>query len=447
MFRKISMGKTSYAENPSENRKAMEKKASHSSWVLRDQTCIWHPFTQAKTAAPPIAIVKGKGSYLYSEAGDAYLDAVSSWWVNLHGHAHPYICEKIALQAKALEHVLFAGFTHPQAILLAERLLSLLPSGYSRVFYSDNGSTSVEVALKMAFQAAGNGKQILSFHEAYHGDTFGAMAAAGKTHYNRPFWPYLFQVHSIIPPLPGKEIESWEAFKKKVRSGSIAAFIFEPLIQGSGGMRLHSPEILDRMIKMCQSEQILTIADEVMTGFGRTGPLFACSQFSSTPDLICLSKGITGGFLPLGATIAKESLFEAFCSPDPARALLHGHSYTANPLACAAANASLDLLLEPACIDARKMIESEHRQFQQRWQNHPKLVRCDVLGTILTIEYRVEKTSYHHPLKAKLLEFFQQHGILLRPLGNILYLLPPYCMTRDELQKIYSVITITLEKW
>ena len=425
----------------------MEAVSSHSSWALRDQACIWHPFTQAQTAAPPIPIVKGKGSYLYSETGDAYLDAISSWWVNLHGHAHPYIAEKIAAQAKELEHVLFAGFTHPQAIVLAERLLSLLPCGYSRVFYSDNGSTSVEVALKMAFQVVGNGKRILSFQDAYHGDTFGAMAAAGKTHYNRPFWPYLFEVHSIIPPLPGKEIESWEQCKAVLHSGDIAAFIFEPLIQGAGGMRIHSGDILARMIRACQTKEIITIADEVMTGFGRTGPLFASSQLGVTPDLICLSKGITGGFLPLGATVARKSLFDAFLSPDPARAFLHGHSYTANPLACAAANASLDLLLHPECTAARRMIELEHRQFQKRWRNHPKLIRCDVLGTILVIEYRIENTSYHHPLKTKLLGFFIEKGILIRPLGNILYLLPPYCMTREELCAIYSAIETTLEEW
>ena len=425
----------------------MDTTASHSSWALRDQACIWHPFTQAQTAAPPIPILRGKGSYLYSEAGDAYLDAISSWWVNLHGHAHPYIGEKIAAQAKELEHVLFAGFTHPQAVILAERLLKILPIGYSRVFYSDNGSTAVETALKIAFQANGAGKKLLSFEGGYHGDTFGAMAAAGKTHYNRPFWPYLFKVHSIIPPLPGKETESWEAFKKIVNSGEIAAFVFEPLIQGSGEMRLHSREVLDQMVKTCQSEGIITVADEVMTGFGRTGPLFACSHLKTTPDLICLSKGITGGFLPLGATIAKESLFEAFLSPDPSRALLHGHSYTANPLSCAAANASLDLLLQPECSAARKMIEFEHQQFQHQWKNHPKLIRCDVIGIILVIEYQVEKSSYYHPLKMELLEFFQERGILLRPMGNVLYLLPPYCITREELQKIYSAITVTLEEW
>ena len=239
----------------------------------------------------------------------------------------------------------------------------------------------------MAFQIKGSGKRILSFQGAYHGDTFGAMAAAGKTNYNRPFWPYLFEVHSMIPPFPGKELESWEQCKTALHSNTIAAFIFEPLIQGAGGMRPYSGEILAKMIQACQDKGIITIADEVMTGFGRTGPLFACAQLGTPPDLICLSKGITGGFLPLAATVAKEKIFSSFLSPDPTKAFLHGHSYTANPLACAAANASLDLLLDPKCSEARAMIESEHRQFQKRWKTHPTARKC-ALFTSSLLHYR-----------------------------------------------------------
>jgi adenosylmethionine-8-amino-7-oxononanoate aminotransferase len=425
----------------------MESCHPRSSLVGRDLACIWHPFTQAQTAQPPIPIIRGKGAYLYSETGEAYLDGISSWWVNLHGHAHPYIAEKIAEQARELEHVIFAGHTHPQAIILAERLLSLFSTDYSRVFYSDNGSTAVEVALKMALQIKGNEKRLLSFHNAYHGDTFGAMAAAGKSHYNQPFWPYLFEVHSILPPVLGREEESWMEFECAVSTGEIAAFIFEPLIQGAGGMLPHSGKLLSRMIQRCEKEGIITIADEVMTGFGRTGSLFASNKLESSPDLICLSKGITGGFLPMGVTIAKEFIFESFLSQDLARAFLHGHSYTANPLACAAANASLDLLLKSECEEAREMIESEHVHFQKQWENHPKLIRSDVVGTILAIEYKTENASYYSPLKERLIDFFKTEGVLLRPLGNVLYLLPPYCISREELQKIYSLIAITLEEW
>lgn len=406
------------------------------SWVARDFVAIWHPFTQALGAPPPIPIIRGKNATLYSESGEAYLDAISSWWVNLHGHAHPVIRESIAKQAEMLEHVHFAGCTHPQAILFAERLLSLLPE-YSKVFYSDNGSTAVETALKMAFQATGSGKSLLSFQGAYHGDTFGAMAAAGKNHFNRPFWPYLFKVDSIPPPCFGQEGESWLAFERALESEKIAAFIFEPLIQAAGGMRLHSEDVLARMVRMCRERGVLTIADEVMTGFGRTGPIFACSRLGIAPDLLCLSKGITGGFLPLGATLAKEFLFNAFLSPDHERALLHGHSYTANPLGCAAANASLDLLLRPECVEARERIEGEHRKVQREWQGHPSLIRVDVLGTMLALEYRAPKKP--------LADFFRSKGILVRPLGNVLYLLPPYCIQNEELEQIYSAIRITLE--
>lgn len=412
-------------------------------WVLRDSVVIWHPYTQALTAPPPIPIVRGKGAYLYGPSDEAYLDATSSWWVNLHGHAHPKIAEAIAAQAKTLEHVLFGGCTHPQAITFAERLLALLP-GYSKVFYSDNGSTAVETALKMVLQASKGEKTLLSFEGSYFGETFGTMAAAGKTVHNRPFWPYLFPVASIPPPEPGREEESWTAFEQALQSNRIAAFIFEPLIHSWAGMRLHLGEVLARMIRACQERGIFTIADEVMTGFGRTGPLFACSRLGIWPDLLCFSKGITGGFLPLGATVVKEALFNAFLSPDPARALLHGHSYSANPLACAAANASLDLLLRPECSDARKRIEHKHRSAQAKWAGHPKLERVDVLGTILAIEYRVEEASYYNSLKCQLTGHFLQRGILVRPFGNVLHVHPPYCIQEGELQTIYAAIEETL---
>lgn len=424
----------------------MEIQSNARPWSLRDHTCVWHPFTQAQTVAPAIPIVKGCGAYLYADDGTAYLDAISSWWTNLHGHAHPAIADQIARQAAMLEHVIFAGFTHPQAIVLAERLVALLPNGYSRVFYSDNGSTAVEVALKMALQATGGGKKLLAFQDAYHGDTFGAMSAAGKNAFNRPFWPYLFSVESIPAPTPGKEEKALGALTSALQSNEVGAFIFEPLIQGAGGMRVHCSQTLSDMIRLCQNHGVLTIADEVMTGFGRTGPLFACSELEITPDLVCLSKGITGGFLPLGVTVTKESIYRAFLSPNAANAFLHGHSYTANPLACAAANANLDLLARPECTEARRMIEAEHKRFRASWCGHPKLVRCDVLGTILAIEYRTDQEgSYHHPIKQRLMDLFLKQGVLIRPLGNVLYLLPPYCIRQEELQHIYSIIIQTLE--
>lgn len=369
------------------------------------------------------------------------MDAIASWWVNLHGHSHPYIVERIAEQARKLEHVLFAGFTHPQAITLAERLLALLPQGYARVFYSDNGSTAVEAALKMALQASGRGKKVLSFTGSYHGDTFGAMAAAGKNRFNRPFWPYLFEITSIEPPVLGREEASWRAFEEALAEDSLSVFIFEPLVQGAGGMKMHSARVLSRMVEACAARNILTIADEVMTGFGRTGTLFACNQLSVAPDILCLSKGITGGFLPLGATVVKESLFSSFLSPELEKAFLHGHSYTANPIICAAANASLDLLLQEESMQARERIAASHLAFQRRWRDCPKLLRCDVLGTILALEYAPQEN-----LAARLAALFREKKILVRPLQNVLYFIPPYCVDSEDLDKIYTTIEITLKE-
>lgn len=420
-----------------------------SSLIEKDRACVWHPFTQMQTACPPIPIARAKGAYLYTEEGNSYLDAISSWWVNLHGHAHPYIVEKIKEQAEILEHVIFADFTHAPAVELASRLLSILPGTMSKVFYSDNGSTAVEVALKIALQHWHNRNipktKIICFKNSYHGDTFGAMSAAGRNEFNRPFWKHLFDVESIDPPLKGQEEKSLNQLKELLNKGDIACFIFEPLVLGSGGMVIYPPDGLSRLIQCCRQHGVLTIADEVMTGFGRTGTLFASEQVSEKPDLICLSKGLTGGFLPLGVTVCMQDIYDAFLGDHLHQAFLHGHSYTANPLACSSALASLDLLLEDACHAQREMIAECHKKFCRQWQSHPKLKRCESLGTILALEYQTEKSSYFQPMRDQLYHFFLSKGILLRPLGNVLYILPPYCIQSDELQCIYAQIILTLE--
>lgn len=420
-----------------------------SSLIEKDRAYIWHPFTQMQTAHPPIPIVRAKGIYLYAEDGSSYLDGISSWWVNLHGHAHPYIVEKIKAQAEVLEHVIFADFTHGPAVELASRLLPILPGDMSKVFYSDNGSTAVEVAIKMAFQYWHNKKnpktKVVCFRNSYHGDTFGAMSVAGKNEFNRPFWKHLFDVHSISPPLQGQEEASLSQLQALLDQGDVACFIFEPLVLGAGGMIIYPPDGLNNLIRCCKHLQVLTIADEVMTGFGRTGTLFACQQLNEVPDFICLSKGLTGGFLPLGATVCTEEVYNAFLSDQRNQAFLHGHSYTANPLACSSALASLDLLLENRCSLQRKMIEICHQNFCNQWQFHPKLKRCERLGTILALEYRTESCSYFQSIRDRLYHFFLNKGILLRPLGNVLYVLPPYCIQEDELKFIYDQIISTLE--
>ncbi|MDR2539380.1 MAG: adenosylmethionine--8-amino-7-oxononanoate transaminase [Chlamydiales bacterium] len=417
--------------------------------VKKDRDCIWHPFTQMHTARLPIPIVSAKGAYLYAEDGSRYLDAISSWWVNLHGHTHPYIVQKIQSQVEVLEHVIFADFTHTPAIELASRLLSILPGSMSKIFYSDNGSTSVEVALKIALQYWHNRNtpktKVICFKNSFHGETFGAMSVAGKNEFNKPFWKHLFDVESIDPPLKGQEDQSFAQLQSLLDQDDVACFIFEPLVLGSGGMIMYPSDGLSHLIQHCRQHHVLTIADEVMTGFGRTGTLFASEQVSEKPDLICLSKGLTGGFLPLGVTACTNDIYHAFLGKHLHQAFLHGHSYTANPLACSSALASLDLLLQDTCNLQREMIAECHKEFCRQWQLHPKLKRCETLGTILALEYQTEKSSYFQPIRDRLYHFFLNKGILLRPLGNVLYILPPYCIKADELKFIYNHIIFTLE--
>ncbi|MCK4934465.1 MAG: adenosylmethionine--8-amino-7-oxononanoate transaminase, partial [Simkaniaceae bacterium] len=372
-----------------------------------------------------------------------------SWWVNLHGHAHPYIAKKIADQAFKLEHVMLAGFTHPNVEELATRLLPKLPGKMEKIFYSDNGSTAVEIALKMALQYFYNQgikkTKILSFKGGYHGDTFGAMSVSSRNSFNKPFWNHLFEVISITPPLQGNEAKSIAELEAALRDPSVACFIFEPLILGVGGMKIYEAKYLDQLLSLCKKLQVLTIADEVMTGFGRTGSLFACDHLLEKPDIICLSKGITGGFLPLGATACSMNIYEAFLSDEKQKAFLHGHSYSGNPIACSAALASLDLLQDANCFMQRLMIEKAHQVFCKNKKNHPKLLRCESLGTILAVEYKTENPNYFSKLGRELYSFFLSKKILLRPLGNVLYVMPPYCVSKNDLENIYTAITQALE--
>ncbi len=402
------------------------------------------------SAEKPIAITHAKGAYLYSDEGKSYLDAISSWWVNLHGHAHPYIAEKISTQAFNLEHVMFAGFTHRPAIELAERLIKL--TQMEKIFYSDNGSTAVETALKIALQfwfntdSSTKRKKILSFKDSYHGDTFGAMSASGKNTFNRPFWDHLFSTETIDLPIAGREESFLSHLQILLSKEDIAAFIFEPMILGAGGMKLYSKLALDLAIQLCKKYSVLTIADEVMTGFGRTGPIFACESLTNKPDILCLSKAITGGFLPLGATLCRQKIYDAFLSASLEKALLHGHSYSGNPLACAAALANLDLLMTEECQIRRQKIIKAHQSFCQTFQHHPALLRCESLGTILVLEYASSNSStYFNPLKQRLYRYFLDHQILLRPLGNTVHVIPPYCITDEELVYIYKHLALTLE--
>lgn len=416
-----------------------------------DKKLIWHPYTQIKTSETPIPVVRGEGIYVYDENGKKYIDAVSSWWVNIHGHSHLYIAEKISEQLKILEHVIFAGFTHPKAVELAERLIKKLPSNQSKIFYSDDGSTSVEVAVKMAFQYWHNKgiekKKIIAFKNAYHGDTFGAMSVSGRSAFTKAFTPFLFDVIFIDAPVKGKEESSIMQLKKEIKNNNTAAFIFEPLIQGAGGMLIYEPQPLEQLVEICKTAGILTIADEVMTGFGRTGKFFATDYINVKPDMFCLSKGLTGGTLPLGITTCTQEIYNAFLSDDAAKTFFHGHSYTANPIACTASIASLDLLERNECWENIRMIEKEHKNFCDKLKGNKKIKRAESRGTIMAMEIKTgENTSYLNSFKNNIYNFFIERGIILRPLGNVIYFMPPYCIKEEELDVVYKAILGFLEK-
>jgi adenosylmethionine---8-amino-7-oxononanoate aminotransferase len=417
----------------------------------RDQNIIWHPFTQEKTAPNVISIKRAEGSYLYDHDKKAYLDLISSWWVNLHGHAHPEIAKNIYEQAITLEHVLFAGCTHEPAVSLCEGLQTLLPSALCKFFFSDNGSTAVEVALKMAYQYwhnLGNHQKttFLSFEGGYHGDTFGAMAVGIASGFHDSFKGLL--CHCLPIPYPDtwddddtvtlKEEKALHVLKHCLERShhTIAAIIIEPLIQGASGMRVCRTQFIQDVINLVRQYAILVILDEVMTGFGRTGTYFAFDQLNLTPDLLCLSKGITGGFLPLALTIATRTIYEAFLGDNFKTALAHGHSYTANPLACRAAITSLNLLQHPACQNAIKHINSLHQLGIQRLREAcPHVKKTRIMGTIAAFD--IQPTQH---TMSKITQRFLEDGMLLRPLGNTVYLLPPYCITREALTSAYSKI-------
>lgn len=423
--------------------------------VTRDKHSIWHPFTQVQTADDPIAIVRGEGIYLYDEHNKAYVDLISSWWVNLHGHSEPTIAQAIFDQAKTLEQVIFSGFTHAPAVELAEALKAILPAALTRVFYSDNGSTAIEVALKMAYQYAYNRgeperKLFLTFEGGYHGDTFGSMAIGMSSNFFKPFEDFCFEVLSLPYPhtwwddedIAEKEAATFAAIETYLQQydGKIAALMVEPLIQGAGGMRFCRPEFLKRVVQRVQAASILVIFDEVMTGFGRTGSMFALEQVGVVPDIICLSKCLTGGFLPLAVTIAKEFIFDAFRGETFDTAFMHGHSYTANPLGCAAACASLKLLHHNNALARIREIEKVHQQRVRQLCDKTHIVAPRVLGLIAAFNIDNAQSDYHAQIGQTLKAEFLKQGLLLRPLGNTVYLMPPYCITNAQLHEAYDKI-------
>ena len=407
------------------------------SLIDRDKAVVWHPYTQMKTAAPPLAIVRGQGVYLYTEDGRQLLDGISSWWVNIHGHSHPRLNQAIADQAKTLEHVIFAGATHEPAVELAERLVGILPAGLAKIFYSDNGSTAVEVAIKMAVQYWQNAgrpdrRGIVALHHAYHGDTIGAMSVSEASVFTQPFAPLLFPVDRVHPP----DLES----HLNAHGERIAAVIVEPMLQGASGMIMWPAELLARIREACYRHGVLLIADEVLTGFGRTGRLFACEHAAVSPDICCLSKAITGGYLPLAATAATNAIYDAFLSDDRSRTFFHGHSFTANPLACAVALASLDLIEESRALERVGRLERQLRDGLSPLASLPNVLDVRVLGGVGVVELKSDG-GYLDRLGPHLYSAFLERGVLLRPLGNVVYFMPPYVITDAEVDWVIGCIS------
>lgn len=416
----------------------------------RDIKYNWHPYTQHKTAQPHIAITKGEGAVLWDENSKEYIDAIASWWVNPYGHSNKFIADAIYKQLTSLEHVLFGGFTHEPAVVLSEKLMEILPSNQKKIFYSDNGSTAVEVAIKVALQYNYNKgitkTKIIALEDAFHGDTFGAMAASGISFYTQAFQGSLLEVVRVPIPTAGNEEKALQVLQDLLATNEYAAFIFEPLVLGAAGMVMYSPEVLDKMIALCKVHSVFTIADEVMTGFGKTGKTFATDYLVNNPDMMCLSKALTGGTIPMAITTFTQEIYDGFYDDDVNKALFHGHTFTANPTGCAAALASLELLQTPEMQANIKRVNQSHLEFENKIKSHPKVKTTRVLGVIFALEIETSsEESYYGTLRNKLYNFFIENGVILRPVGNIVYVLPPYIITNSQLQKVYQTIENALE--
>ena len=415
-----------------------------------DQKYLWHPYTQHKTAKPAIAIVRGQGALLWDENGNEFIDGIASWWVNPFGHSNAFIAAAIFKQLTTLEHVLFGGFTHTPAAKLAEKLMEILPKNQKKIFFSDNGSTAVEVALKVSMQFYHNQNikktKFIAFEDAFHGDTFGAMASSGISFFTEAFKGSLINVERIPVPFAANEDHVLSLLQELVETNDYAAFIFEPLVQGAAGMIMYEAAVLDKMIAICRKNNVLTIADEVMTGFGKTGKTFATDYLTEKPDIMCLSKALTGGTIPMAITTFTKEIFDAFYDNDLNKALFHGHTFTANPTGCAAALASLTLLETQETKNNIVRINNSHLDFQNYIKNHKKVKTTRVLGVIFALEIKIEgKAEYYGSLRNKLYAFFIENGIILRPIGNVIYILPPYIILESQLQKIYKIVEAALE--
>ncbi|WP_426437357.1 adenosylmethionine--8-amino-7-oxononanoate transaminase [Bradyrhizobium genosp. P] len=417
--------------------------------ATKPRTPIWHPFTQHALQPEMTKVTRGKGAYLYTADGRRIIDAIASWWVVTHGHCHPHIVSSVQRQIATLDQVIFAGHTHEPAEEVAEEILKITPDGLDHVFFSDSGSTSVEVALKMALGYWRNigapRSRIVVMEHSYHGDTIGTMSVGARGTFNRTYEPLLFDVSSVPFPVQGGEQRTFDALEATCRRENPAAFVVEPLVLGAGGMLMYSPRVLAEMKRICEAFQVLFIADEVMTGWGRTGTLFACEQASVSPDIACYSKGLTGGSLPLAVTLCRGEIFDAHYSTDRSRTLFHSSSYTANPVACAAAKANLELWKDPATRARLADVVAMQEQKLAPFRTDPRIANARQTGTITALDLRVADAGYLAGVGPRLQAFFASRDVLLRPLGNTVYVMPPYCVTTEDLDCVYAAIGDALD--
>ncbi|PXX31526.1 adenosylmethionine--8-amino-7-oxononanoate transaminase [Arenibacter sp. ARW7G5Y1] len=416
----------------------------------RDQKHLWHPLTQHKLHPKMLGIVKAKGAVLYDEQGKEYIDGISSWYTCMYGHCNDAIIAKVYQQMQQLDQVVFSGFTHEPAIALSEALITLLPSNQEKLFFSDNGSTSTEIGIKMALQYHHNKGQkravLLAFDDGFHGDTFGAMSVSSLSVYNGPFEDYFIDVKRIPVPTDDNIGNLLQELENTLNLDAIAGFIYEPLVQGAAAMKMHKAEHLEKILKVIKSHNVLAIADEVMTGFGKTGKHFASDYMEVKPDIICMSKALTAGMLPMAVTSCTQEVYDAFYSDDIAKGLFHGHTYTANPLACAAALAGIELLTSDGIQKNIGKIIQWHQGFDAEIKDHPKIAATRQTGIIYALDLNITMERYGN-VRDKLFKHFMDSGVFLRPLGNTIYILAPYITTREQMQKIYNSIKEVLNSF
>lgn len=416
----------------------------------RDQKHLWHPLTQHKLTPEMLAIVKAKAAVLTDENGREYIDGIASWYTAMYGHCNPYITKKVAKQMEQMDQVVFSGFTHEPAIKLSEELIKILPGNQQKLFFSDNGSTAVEVGIKMALQyhhnQGNNRNVIMAFEEGFHGDTFGAMSVSGLSVYNGAFEDHFIKVVRVPVPLGNNNAEVMNKVEEVITEYQIAGFIYEPLVQGAAGMKMHDATGLNAILKICKKNDILCIADEVMTGFGKTGKNFASEYMDIQPDIICLSKALTAGLLPMAITTCTQKVYDAFYSEEISKGLFHGHTYSANPLACTAAIAGIELLNSSEIQGDIERLTRSHADFALKIKGHKKVKNLRQLGVILAFELNVEMERYGN-MRNLLFQHFMDQGVFLRPLGSTIYVLPPFNITAAQIQKVYLSIEKALEKF